>query len=312
MLRSVLAALVLATCLVAEEVPLQGGGSAAVARLEAHGIAVAMIPELGGKLISLRGPDGHEWLSRSGRAYRSRAGLAGFGDGEFDGADEIFPTMDACDDLPAHGEAWRLAWTRCDGPGLSYALDGRLRPYRLVRSITIVPDGVVLDYTLENRGPGVLRYYYLFHPLLAIGEPLRMELPAGQTVRITGSQHDFLGARRELPWSELEAGAFAAATADPAAKRYWSLNLAQAPSVVRLRRPGGSTLTMTWDRDVLPRMAVWGCEGSPFVGNLAHLGPEPCTGLTKKLSDAIADGSAASLEPGAVRHWRISLAFAPR
>lgn len=67
---------------------------------------------------------------------------------------------------------------------------------------------------------------------------------------------------------------------------------------------------MTWDAEVLPRMAVWCCEGSPFVGNLAHLAPEPVSGPTVKLSAAIADGTAASLPPQGVRRWRIRLTFA--
>lgn len=298
--------------LMAEEVALADGGSAAVARLEAHGLAVAMLPELGGKLISLRGPDGHEWLSRSGRPYRARAALAGFGDGEFDGADEIFPTMDACDGLPAHGEAWRLAWTRGDGPGLSYTLDGQLRPYRLQRSIAIEAGAVQLSYVLQNRGDSELRYTYLFHPLFSIAEPLRMELPEAQAVVVTNSQHHFLAETpAPVPWAKLVEGPFASATASMTGKRFWSLVVSPAPAFVRLRRPSGATLTMTWDAAALPHMALWCSEASPFVGDLAHLAPEPATGPTRKLSAAISDGTAATLPAHGERRWGIRLAFAP-
>lgn len=295
-----------------EEVALAGGGSEPVERLEADGLAVAMLPGLGGKLISLRGPDGYEWLSRSDRPYRARAGLASFGDGEFDGADEIFPTMDACDDLPAHGEAWRLAWKRCDGPGLSYVLVGGLRPYRLQRTITIEPGAIQLSYALENRGYSDLRYTYLFHPLFSIIEPLRMELPAAQQVVVTNAQHHFLATTGSpVPWSTLVDGPFASATATVVAKRFWSLAVSPAPAFVRLRRPGGASLTMTWDVATLPHLAVWGCEASPFVGNLAHFAPEPASGPTSTLSAAIADGSAATLPAGSIRRWSIRLSFAP-
>jgi len=297
----------------AEEIALAGGGSEPVARLEAHGLAVAMLPGLGGKIISLKGSDGHEWLSRSGRPYRARAGLAGFGDGEFDGADEIFPTMDACDGLPAHGEAWRLAWKACDGPGLSYVLEGGLRPYRLQRSITIEPGAVQLAYVLQNRGDTELRYTYLFHPLFSIAEPLRMELPEAQPVVVTNAQHNFLPkSGKPVPWSSLVDGPFATATASMAAKRFWSLAVSPAPAFVRLRRPGGASLTMTWDAAALPHLAVWSCEASPFVGDLAHFAPEPASGPTSKLSSAIADGTAATVPAGGERRWSIRLAFAPR
>lgn len=309
-MRVVALGLLVGLLLGGETIPLADGGATPVARLEAHGLTVAMLPELGGKLVSLRGPDGYEWLSRSGRPYRPRAGLVGFGDGEFDGADEIFPTMDACDDLPGHGEAWRLPWTRIADDGLAFALDGQRRPYRLERRITLAADAVELAYELRNRGDADLRYVYLFHPLFSLAEPLRMELPEAQQVAVTNSQHHFL---REtpapLPWSRLVEQHFAAATADTANKRFWSL-AAAAPAFVRLRRPGGQTLTMTWDAEALPRMAVWCCEGSPFVGNLAHLAPEPVSGPTVKLAQAIADGTAASLPPQGVRRWRIRLAFA--
>lgn len=306
------ALLLVVVAMQAEDLALADGGTVPVVRLAEGGIAVAMVPDLGGKLVSLRGPDGYEWLSRSGRPYRRRAGLEAFGDAEFDGADEIFPTMDPCDGLPAHGEAWRLPWTRIEGPGLSYAVDGRLRAYRLSRSVAIEGNAVVLSYALANRGPADLRYFYLFHPLFSIAEPLRLEFPAGQAVRITGSQHHFLGREGTVvPWADLSAGPFVAATAAMAGKRFWSLAVDSAPAFVRLRRPGGQTLTMSWEVAALPRLAVWCSEASPFVGDLAHLAPEPSTGLTRRLSDAVADGSAATVPAGAVAGWRIRLAFAP-
>jgi galactose mutarotase-like enzyme len=294
----------------AEDIALAGGGSVAVARLESGGIAVAMVPQLGGKLISLRGPDGYEWLSRSAKPYRSREGLATYGDAEFDGADEIFPTMDPGDGLPAHGEVWRQAWTQIDGPGLSYAVDGQQRPYRFARTITIADDAVELNYAVDNRSDADLHYVYLFHPLFSIAEPLRMELPDGQAVRITNSQHHFLGQTgSQLPWSTLVEGPFAAATAAMSGKRFWSLAISPAPAFVRLRRPNGATLTLTWTQEALPHLAVWCSEASPFVADLAHLAPEPCTGLTKRLSDAIADGTAATIPARGQRRWTLRLAF---
>lgn len=306
----ILASLLVLGCARAEEVALAGGGSAAVARIESGGIAVAMVPDLGGKLVSLRGPDGYEWLSRSTKPYRARAGLEKFGDAEFDGADEIFPTLEACDGLPPHGEVWRLPWGRREGPGLDFAAEGRLRSYRFERAIAIEGSAVVLSYTLENLGPGELRYFYLFHPLFSIAEPLRLELPAGQVVRIVGSQHNFLGQPgTELPWETLGGEFFREATASMAAKRFWSLSLTPLQPSLRLRRPGGAALAMSWQAEAQPQLALWCTEASPFVGDLAHLAPEPCTGRVKRLSDAIADGSAARLAPGAVAHWRIRLAF---
>lgn len=242
-MRSVALVLLAGLLLGGETVPLADGGATPMARQEAHGLAVAMLPELGGKLVSLRGPDGYEWLSRSGRPYRARAGLAGFGDGEFDGADEIFPTMDACDDLPGHGEAWRLRWTPLPGEGLAFALDGQRRPYRLERRITLAADTIELAYELRNRGDADLRYVYLFHPLFSLAEPLRMELPEAQQVVVTNSQHHFLHETpTPLPWSQLVERHFTASTADAASKRFWSLS-STAPAFVRLRRPGGQTLT---------------------------------------------------------------------
>ncbi len=311
-LLRLLAVLCVAWSVTAEEIALEQGGSTPVVRLEAHGLAVAMLPELGGKLISLRGPDGYEWLSRSGRPYRARAGLTDFGDGEFDGADEIFPTMDASDDLPQHGEAWRLAWKPCSGPGLSFALEGGLRPYRLQRSITIEPGAVLLSYVLNNRADTALRYTYLFHPLFSIAEPLRMELPAGQQVVVMNAQHHFLpNTGKPVPWASLLEDHFASATASMSAQRFWSLAVSPAPAFVRLRRPAGASLTMTWDAVALPHLAVWSCEASPFVGDLAHFAPEPASGPTSGLSAAIADGTAGNLPPGGERRWSIRLAFAP-
>lgn len=309
----ILAAVLVAVGLAAEEVALLPGGTAEVVRLEADGVAVAMIPALGGKLISITGPDGYEWLSRSPRPYRARAGLKTYGDTEFDGADEIFPSMEACDGIPPHGELWRLPWTRVAGPGLTYALDGQVRPYRFQRSIAIDHGAIVLSYRIDNPGPEALPFFYLFHPLFSIAEPLELELPPAQPMRLNYSQHHFLGqAGSTVPWSALTATSFASATASRSALRFWGIGTVAPALPAKLRRPGGAALVLSWDSTVLPYLTLWCSEASPFVDNLAHLALEPCTSASNKLSDAIRDGVARVLPAGGHLAWQTRIAFEPR
>jgi len=95
-----------------------------VVRLTNETAEIAVMPQLGARLLSLRNlHSGREWLWRPTgplRLFRNSPG-AEFSTGTMVGADECLPTIAACDvagrKLPDHGEVWTQAWT-LDEPAL--------------------------------------------------------------------------------------------------------------------------------------------------------------------------------------------------
>src|SRR5580765_6664736 len=79
---------------------------------------IAVVPELGAKIISLKNlQTGREWLWHPGNEvalFRNRLG-DDFSKSPLAGIDECLPTIAPCRwqacHLPDHGEAWSAAWT---------------------------------------------------------------------------------------------------------------------------------------------------------------------------------------------------------
>jgi hypothetical protein len=137
----------------------------AVLRLAAGRWELAVIPERGGRVASLR-LDGEELLDQ---------GI---------GVDQ--PT----DTLPDHGEAWRLPWeiVAQSADGLGMSCEGRLVPWRLGRRI-LLGRRVELLYRYTNVGDEPHHAYWCAHPLfkfepgMEIGAPVPLELAEGSSVK---------------------------------------------------------------------------------------------------------------------------------
>ena len=92
------------------------------------------IPELGGRLASLRVKNGREWCHHPGGSLKLWANQPGdaFSTSTCVGLDECLPTISACHvdgrDLPDHGSCWNHPWEVLPGPGI-----GPINEYGLTR-----------------------------------------------------------------------------------------------------------------------------------------------------------------------------------
>src|SRR5258706_2720611 len=80
-------------------------------------IALAVVPELGAKIISLKNlRSGREWLWHPPGGVKLFKNLPrdDFSTSPLVGVDECFPTIDPCSwqgrELPDHGEIWSVPW----------------------------------------------------------------------------------------------------------------------------------------------------------------------------------------------------------
>lgn len=170
-------------------------------------LQLVVVPEIGGKIVSLQSRTGREWLWQNPHfpLRRPPSDASDFGLFDCGGWDEIFPTVSPCrlPDSPwgdrvlvDHGELWYRPWsvvsaefTAEHGVTLSLAVDDPQLPFRFERTLTLASGSapLVISYTLERRSHMPLPYIWAAHPILSVNPGDRIELPRGVPVESTAS-----------------------------------------------------------------------------------------------------------------------------
>src|SRR6266567_3568207 len=151
-------------------------------------VEIAVVPELGSRIISLKDlRTRREWLWHppgERKLFRNNAG-DNFARSPLVGMDECFPTIAPCAwqgrNLPDHGEVWAASWT-VDGEAWQ---DGVLRttaeltisPFDLERTIELQDNVAHLNYRLKNRSATPELYLWAMHPLLRLQPGDHLQLP---------------------------------------------------------------------------------------------------------------------------------------
>lgn len=283
-------------------------------------VSVSTIPALGGKITSLRRIDGREFLSRSDRAYQKRQYGMNYGDTEFDGIDECFPSLSASTypaepwqavHIPDHGEICQLEWqvTAADDQQITCRINGKALPYIFERSIRLRGTEIVLDYQLHNTSDQILHWMYAFHPLFHGETGCALAFPDTTPIRVALSSGKHLGpADKTYKWSEFknaEQTLFKDQQYQSGSKRYYKYYAGPLDTgAVDLHYTDGSQLQITWPAALFPYAAVWCSQGA--VGGLEHIAAEPTNTIHDALLDAHQAGQTHSLAAHARIEWRIT------
>ncbi len=151
-------------------------------------VEVAVVPELGAKIISLKNlRTGREWL------WHPIGGLTLFHNGPGDdfsgsplvGVDECLPTIEPCvwrgRKIPDHGEVWSSAWCVDEEAWQKGALKTSVRleisPFDFERTIELDETEIRFSYQLSNRSLSSEYFLWAMHPLLRLQENDRLVLP---------------------------------------------------------------------------------------------------------------------------------------
>jgi hypothetical protein len=161
-------------------------------------VELAVVPELGAKIISLKDlRTGREWMWQPpGRLklFRNRPGDA-FSQSPLVGADECVPTIAPCSwqgrDLPDHGEVWNVPW-KVDSEALGHGIlktSVRLEisPFDFERTIELRGNEIQISYKLNNYSPAERRFLWALHPLLRLQADDRLELPVSTRALLNGA-----------------------------------------------------------------------------------------------------------------------------
>jgi hypothetical protein len=300
-----------------------------VAQVNTGVLSLALMPELGGKIRSLRDlRTGREWLWRHPRLpYRRAApGASYVAEADTGGWDECFPTVAPCQypsapwsgaALPDHGELWSQAAALEVEVGqdcvcLRARWQGSALPYSFERHVRLTAGSgcVRADYSVCNHGGEPLQFIWSIHPLLRIEPGMRLRLPPqARFNRWASAPDDALPADSGLIFP-LKMGDVDLATLPDAsagvALKLWSDPLAEGQGWASLEARDGE-LAMRWDPAALPQVGFWlnlgawaGDGGAPYF----NLGLEPCIGAQDSLAEAVLRHQLfATLPPGGSRAW---------
>ena len=131
-------------------------------------LEVSVLPELGGKLQSLRRPgsDKDFLLAPPERPYQRAHPGALFEAFDTSGFDECFPTI-----FPDDGALWSIPW-RCEASADGHALEMEAQvsgaPWRFRRRLSLEGDTLRFEYRVSSLLDPSQRFLWSAHPLLEV------------------------------------------------------------------------------------------------------------------------------------------------
>ena len=296
-------------------------------------IELTVIPELGGKVSSLRDcRTQREWLWRHPRYPYKRVphGSSYIAEADTGGWDECFPSVSACSypsepwkgiAIQDHGELWSQAPDfEINEHGETVTLKTRWQgvalPYTFTRTITLTTNSSIIrsNYEVTNSADQTINFVWCIHPLLAIEPGMELHLPSLARFHVAGAfPPDLVSTDKDLQFpfsaSELNFPSLPKTDAGRSIK-IWSDPLPIDAGCAALKARDGE-LRMKWDVSLLPQLAVWMNFGAWAAdGGLPYynLGLEPCIGAQDSLTDAVNLYQLfAALPPHDSRNWWLEI-----
>lgn len=280
---------------------------------------LAMVPELGGRVISLRSRRVERewcWHRPDARWLWASAPGSDFGASPQAGIDECVPSVAACSwrgrQVPDHGEVWFQNWqldaAELAAGRLTAVVDLPITPLRFRRAISATAEGFRFDYALTNLGAEPEVYVWCVHPLFTIEADDRLELPAEvSSLRVNGG----IGTRpiahgETWNYPEPEFGFRLDRLETPGMPRGcvkgFAGPLREGRAAIANARTG-ARLELRWDVAAAPLLGVWLNRGH---AGIHHVALEPTNGAPDSLAQAVNDWNQfGRLAPGATTRWWI-------
>ena len=297
---------------------------------------VAVLPEHGGKILQITNlQTGREWLwSNPHLPVKLPDGQGRYVE-EYDtgGWDECFPTI-APGHYPKgqfkgietgnHGDLWELPWPvisqYCDesGQSMTQQVSSRRFPIIIERRLQLHPTLPILDvyYKMKNQSEADLGYLWAVHPLIPVGDGLKLCFPEGTSIRISA----LLGAWEAKfpmdhavlpPVSLLELIDPAIIDQPSRGAKFFTEALPENWGAVEA--PDGQRFKFSFNEGDFDCIAVWinlrqwsGCGSEPYC----NIGFEPMIGNSDSITDAINLGLPHRIIPGgATQQWALRLSL---
>lgn len=254
--------------------------------------AVTILPQLGGKIASLRVGD-RELLQHPLAPRAPRTRTMSFDSGDASGWDECLPAVAPCVvettagivSIPDHGDLWRVEWAEIEsgaGPSdqsVTLRAECFSLPLTLERTLTLTSQSsgklpawrLQADYTLTNTGSSPTPWSWAAHPLFVAEAGDRILLPASiRSLRVEGSGGGRLGKNSDTvswPVATLPNGgksdlSVAQGPESGIGDKLFSAQLTAEQNWCALERPkAGVIIRVRFDPEAIPYLGLWICYG---------------------------------------------------
>jgi galactose mutarotase-like enzyme len=278
-------------------------------------LSISIVPELGGRLVSLKHPaTGREWLDGWTPATKRRiwrpSDPADYETGPGAGLDECLPTVMPCTVGTAqpgdHGELWNRPPTFDEDMARKgvFACHWLLKslPLAFERRISIHRSEIRFHYRISNRADSETPFLWAWHPLFT--------WKRGDQIH-TGEKFCLTPEGERLPWPVTQPGmdlsrAMFPKNVTPAAKVFLGPLAAGRAAIVA---KNGATLTLEWPAELFPYAGIWITRG--FWKGLHHWAIEPTNAPVDRLSDIHEPSRVTHLAPHEAREWTLTVKLPP-
>ncbi len=274
--------------------------------LENERISAALLPQLGGKLSSLKDKrSGFEFMFQNPKGeYKLRGAYDSFENYDASGFDDAFPNINESVSqvsgrnvhFPDHGEIWRTQMTaHNDGQGIVLTCRGKVLPYLYQKKVSLTQSGVRIDYRIVNEGTFDIPCLWTMHCLVNYDRDMRLILPgypnAAENVLACATYGDV--------GNILPVDSAITHMPDPAGcdMLKWYLHGKVDTGVCGYEYPSrGLRLMLKYDADKLPYLGFW-CTLGGYRGDF-NAALEPSTGYYDGIDIARAHNALPSIAPG--------------
>ena len=296
--------------------------------LENESLRALILPEWGAKTISLiHRASGTETLWQNSSPTFARTGYGDpYGNGEFAGFDEMFPTISRCfyesapwagAEVPDHGEVWTVPWEVTEGQGdVTLAVRGVRFPYRLQKTVALQGEKLVARYAAENLSEHPLDFIWAAHPLFNATEGMKFLVPRGMRRIINAVPGPVLGGyggKFDFPVARRDDGTSVRLDRVPAQnttgyQKYWFEQKVTAGWCVLHDQDRRLNIGMSFPPEQVPWLGMWLNEGG-FAGQY-NIAPEPATAAMDRIDFSKMWETGSVLKPGERREWHLAISVA--
>lgn len=293
--------------------------------LNSSRLRVVVVPELGGKIVSLLDkPSSHEWLLQPSQEPKRANYGSSFVSAGLYGWDEMCPTIDACSYpfqgqyagtmLPDHGDVWSVPWKTFAVSSKKIGLQvwGTVLPFVLTRTLRLFDDSTLsFHYELKNQQQQPLAIFWAAHPLFACNEWTQVLLPKNvHEVVCTNHSDPTYSIGACVPWPTVIGSTGETQSLDrigSAGKRSFRKFFVPPDQAIStasiLQYEKGIELSLKWTESVVPYLGIWIDEGA--FADQSNVALEPMTGYFDALDTCYHNGHITLLQPGEVRGWNL-------
>ncbi|MDR6553151.1 DUF5107 domain-containing protein [Paenibacillus qinlingensis] len=281
--------------------------------MENEQIRMEIVPDLGGKLVSLiYKPSGKEWLLDSGeRSLRQPHYGSSFGEWDMSGWDECFPTINECPweldkrvILPDHGEIWSLPWRySIEENEVVCSVESSLLSYQFIRSITMHAGNTVrMKYRVDNRNDQPMPFLWVPHPQFAMTEQTRILLPEPMAEMLCVYAGHKLKEGETYAWEDVSLVS-PAVTGD--GRKFYYVGQVPISWSGLYGQESENFLIVSVPKEKVPYLGIWIDEG--MFNDRVTCALEPSIGYYDSLDKAVSNGSAQTIPAQASFEWYLDL-----